>query len=174
MSANAFAFCLQTLARKICFLHSGANFNPSFISLLHSRQHYTNVSKKYNLVLYVFHIFCAMNKRIRLVNFSFYLIVLSYLIFISLHLTIFSLNIAAKWHHFYYTNRAQRDKMLFHMGQCWSQNCGGFYFNSLFINRKFTYYALGFKTSFCPVQRYCIMSPAGFFLELHRWSTKVF
>lgn len=117
MSANAFAFCLQTLEKKICCLHSGASFNPSFISLLHWREHYTIVSKKHNLVLHVFHIFCAINKKIRLFCFSFYFIILSYLIFICLHITILSLNVA-KCHYFYCTNRAQRDKMFIHMGQC--------------------------------------------------------
>lgn len=84
MSANAFAFCLQTPGKKICFLHSGVSFNLSFVSPLHCKQCYTNLSKKHKLIMYVFHIFCAINKKTRLFHFSIYLIILPYLIYISL------------------------------------------------------------------------------------------
>lgn len=78
MTAHAFAFCLQTLKRKSVF-SSGVSFNPSFILLIHWRQHYTNVSKKCNLVW-----FCSINNNKRVFNFSSCLIILWYLIFISL------------------------------------------------------------------------------------------
>lgn len=142
-------------------------FVPSFILLLHWRQH---------IVLYVFHISCAINKKNKLFIFSYLTILIPHIYRFLYHCII-----CAKCRYFSCTNRALRQNAYLHKPEAeleielW---CCDFFLNSnsIFINRKFRIFidnALGFKTLFCPVLRYCIMSPDGFFLELYSWSTSV-